>query len=110
MKKLFLFFIMIFFISNNLLTAQNKQNEKKFGTLKVIIRGLKNNKGDVKIGLFNSEESFNGKEKKFKGAIIKAENKRVIWEVRNLPFGDYAIKAFHDEDQDDDLPSLQFSS
>jgi len=25
------------------------------------------------------------------------------WIVKNIPFGSYAIKAFHDEDQDDEI-------
>ena len=103
MKKLSLFLIMIFLVSNNLLLAQNRPSTQKVGNLTVIISGLKNNKGDVQIGLFNSKESYNGKEKKFKGAIIKVENKKVKWEVKNIPFGEYAIKAFHDEDSDDKI-------
>lgn len=57
MKKLSLSLIVIFLIFNNLLVAQNKQ---KVGNLIVVISGLKNNKGDVKIGLFNSKESYKG--------------------------------------------------
>ena len=90
-------------MSNHMLTAQNNQNHQNIGNLIVIINDLKNNNGDVKIGLFNSKESYNGKEEKFKGAILEIENKMVIWEVNNIPFGEYAIKAFHDEDQDDEI-------
>lgn len=100
MKKLFLSLIVIFFISNNLLIAQSKQSKQNIANLTVIVSGLKNNKGDVKIGLFNSKESYNGKKQKFKGAIIKIEKKKVKWEIKNIPFGEYAIKAFHDEDGD----------
>ncbi|MCK4791496.1 MAG: hypothetical protein KAV87_47630, partial [Desulfobacteraceae bacterium] len=82
MNKLSL--IVIFLIFNNLLISQDKQNEQKVGNLIVIINGLKNSKGDVKIGLFNSKESYKGKKEKFKGAIIKIENKKVKWEVKNI--------------------------
>jgi len=27
----------------------------------------------------------------------------VKWEVKNIPFGEYAIKVFHDEDSDDKI-------
>ena len=103
MKKIFLSLIVIFLISNNLSIAQNKQSKPKVGNLTVIISGLKNNKGDVRIGLFNSEESYKGKKEKFKGAIIEIRNKKVKWEVKNIPLGNYAIKTFHDENQDDDV-------
>lgn len=103
MKTLVLSLILIFFISYNLLPAQNKQNKQKTGNLTIIVSGLKNNRGDVKIGLFNSEESYQGKKKKFKGAILKIEQKKAIWTVKNIPFGFYAIKTFHDEDGDDQI-------
>jgi len=103
MKKIFIPLIMILLVSNNFLSAQNRESDQEVGNLTVIVSGLKNNKGDVKIGLFNSEESYNGKIKKFEGAIIKIENKKVNWEVKNIPFGEYAIKAFHDEDGDDKI-------
>ncbi len=103
MKKLFLSLIVIFLISNDFLTAQNNQSNLKIGDLTVIVNGLKNNNGNLKIGLFNSKESYNGEEKKFKGAMIKIEDKKVKWEVKNIPFGEYAIKAFHDEDEDDEV-------
>lgn len=103
MKKIFIPLIMILLVSNNFLSAQNKESDQDVGNLTVIVSDLKNNKGDVKLGLFNSEESYNGKSKKFKGAILKIENKKVKWEVKNIPFGEYAIKAFHDEDCDDKI-------
>ena len=103
MNKLFLALLMIFLVSNNLLTAQNRQSTQKTGNLKVIINDLKSNKGVVQIGLFNSKEGYNGKKKKFKGAIIKIENKKATWVVRNIPFGYYAIKTFHDEDNDNKI-------
>ena len=101
MNKIFLYLIMFFLTSSHLLTAQNNQNHPNTGNLTVIVNGLKNNNGDVKMGLFNSKESYNGEKKKFKGIIIKIENKKVKWEVKNIPFGEYAIKTFHDEDEDD---------
>jgi len=55
-------------------------------------------------GKINSNKKTNFlsfKSKKFKGAVIKIENKKVKWEVKNIPFGEYAIEAFHDEDGDD---------
>ena len=102
MNKLF-FLILIILVSANLVIAQNQQSTPKAGNLTVQIIGIQNSSGDVKIGLFNSEESFNGKEKKFKGITVKAENNKIIWSLGSIPFGYYAVKAFHDEDQDDEV-------
>ena len=103
MKNVILFTIIFLLPINQFLTAQDYQNSQDSGDLIIIVNGLNNSKGDVQLGLFNSEESFNGEQRKFKGVILKVENKMVIWEVKNIPFGEYAIKTFHDEDQDDEI-------
>jgi len=97
------FFIFTILITSNLLIAQNQPDTLKTGNLTVQITNIKNNSGDVKIGLFNSEESFDGKEEKFKGITVVADNDTIRWSLGNIPFGYYAVKAFHDEDQDDDV-------
>ncbi|OQX83966.1 hypothetical protein B6D60_09885 [candidate division KSB1 bacterium 4484_87] len=103
MNRLFLSVIFFFLFSCSLLTAQNNQTTQKVGNLTVIVSGLKNNKGDVKIGLFKTKESYDGKKNKFKGAIRRIKNRMTKWEVKKIPFGEYAIKAFHDEDGDDEI-------
>jgi hypothetical protein len=39
--------------------------------LTIIISGLKNEKGDIKIGLFNSEASWNSNKEKYRGGVLK---------------------------------------
>ena len=100
-KLFFLFFIILF--TANLVIAQDQQSNPKTGSLTVQITDIKNSIGDVKIGLFNSEESFDGKEDKFKGITVKAKKNKIVWSLSDIPFGYYAVKAFHDEDLDDDV-------
>jgi len=102
MNKPFICLLLILAAANWAI-AQGKKSAPKTGNLTVQITGIKNSSGDIKIGLFNSEKSFNGKEEKFKGITVKAENKKMTWSVDDVPFGYYAVKAFHDEDQDDDV-------
>jgi len=102
MKKLF-FLILFISVDASWVIAQDQQSISKAGNLTVQITGIQNSSGDVKAGLFHSEESFNGKGEKFKGITVKAENDKMTWSLRDIPFGYYAIKAFHDEDQDDDV-------
>jgi uncharacterized protein (DUF2141 family) len=83
--------------------AQNRPFPQHAGKLTVRVTGLKNDSGDVRIGLFNSEESYNGKGEKFRGIIIKPEKNQAVWALEGIPYGYYAVKAFHDEDQDDDV-------
>jgi uncharacterized protein (DUF2141 family) len=102
MKTLSIFIVVFFTVFNSLSVAQNKPDIPT-GILKVVVSGLENNEGDVKIGLYNSEESYNGKIEKFKGAILRIDDQKTIWIVNDIPFGTYAIKVFHDEDSDDEI-------
>jgi uncharacterized protein (DUF2141 family) len=78
-------------------------NEMMNGNLTVLVDGLKKDKGFIQIGLFNSKESWDGKKEKYKGTIIPIKSDTVEWKVENIPFGDYAVKLFHDENGDNKL-------
>jgi len=103
MKSLSILFISVCLFTANFILAQNKNDKEKTGSLTVVITGIENNKGNIQIGLFNSEDSYKGKKEKFKGAIIKVKNKKVVWILKDIPYGDYAIKTFHDENSDDKI-------
>jgi uncharacterized protein (DUF2141 family) len=81
-----------------ILTAQEVPET---GNLRVIVSGLKSDKGNVKIGLFNSAGSYQGKSPKWRGSSLPITDRRVEWLIEGVPFGEYAVKLFHDEDQDD---------
>jgi len=83
--------------------VQGQSNANMYGDLTIIISGLKNDKGDIKIGLFNSEDSWNSNKEKYKGNIIKIKNKMAEWVIESIPYGEYAIKYFHDENGDDKI-------
>jgi len=72
------------------------------GNLTVHVSGVKNNNGSVRIALFNSDNSYtNDKftgESAFKKEILPIKNNTADYTFMNLPYGDYAIKLFHDED------------
>lgn len=72
------------------------------GNLTVHISGLKNNNGAVRIALFNSDSTYtNDKftgDSAFRKEILPIKNNMADYTFTNLPYGDYAIKLFHDED------------
>jgi uncharacterized protein (DUF2141 family) len=76
------------------------QESVPVGNLKVVVLGLKNDRGEVRIGLFNSIAGYQGKTGPFRGSSLPIENRQATWTVEQLPFGEYAIKLFHDEDKD----------
>jgi uncharacterized protein (DUF2141 family) len=82
----------------------HQNSQKKLAAVQLTVIGLENDIGDIKVGLFNSAESFTGKTKdKFGGAIIKIQNKKAQYVFSNVPYGEYAIKLFHDENGDDEI-------
>jgi uncharacterized protein (DUF2141 family) len=99
MKRRLQLEVLLIFMST-FLFAQESEN---IGILKVIVSGLRSDKGDIKIGLFNSAESYQGKTEKYRGSILPIAGKRAEWLIENIPFGEYAIKLFHDEDKDDKI-------
>jgi uncharacterized protein (DUF2141 family) len=67
------------------------------GTLKVVIGGMKSEKGDAKVALFNSKESFEGSGPAFRLTGAEIKNGRSECEFSDIPFGAYAVKVYHDE-------------
>ena len=91
------------------LASLHQDSQQKHGTILLTAVRLDNDIGDVKVGHFNSAESFTGKTKdKFAGAIIKIQNKKVRHVFPNVPYREYAIKLFHVEDGDDDIDTIFF--
>ncbi|MBY0357931.1 MAG: DUF2141 domain-containing protein [Candidatus Obscuribacterales bacterium] len=73
------------------------------GQLKVHVDGLKNNNGVVRIALYNSAQAFSedkgghGQEA-FAKEIAQISGNQSDCVFANVPYGSYAIKLFHDED------------
>jgi uncharacterized protein (DUF2141 family) len=101
--KASLYFLVLLCLAATFHVSYSQNSEKKSGNIFLTIVGLDNDVGDIKIGLFNSAQSFEGTSKeKFGGAIIPIHNKKAQHLFSNVPYGEYAIKLFHDEDGDDD--------
>jgi len=56
---------------------------------------MKSDIGSVYVGIHNKEEDF--LKKRFKEAVISVIDKKAIAIFKELPTGEYAISAFHDE-------------
>src|SRR5215467_2306170 len=65
--------------------------------LTVIVSGIRNESGLVSAGVFNSESSFAKAAEAFASFRIKATPGSVGFTVHNLPPGQYAVTAYHDE-------------
>lgn len=76
------------------------------GDLKLKITGLRSSAGQVKFDLDNSAETFKpakGSRPSFKQGKAPVEEKEAEYVFKNIPCGDYAVKAYHDENGNEDL-------
>ncbi len=84
-----------------------KCDHSKTGTLLVLIKGLKNTEGSLRVALFNSADQFMG-DVVYEGTVIKISGGEMLVRFENLPFGDYAIAVIHDVDNDGQLDKNLF--
>ena len=67
------------------------------GRLTIRITGLRSEDGQVRIAVFGSEEKWL-KEPVF-AQVLEIEGPTVEWTIESVPYGDYAVAAFHDENE-----------
>ena len=89
--------ILIFLCVSTILSQENNSAEKSSGTFILFVVGLESDDGKVMIALFNSEEGYSETGKNLKSNAIEIKDSKVVWTIEDLPFGEYAIKLYHDE-------------
>ncbi len=101
MKRIIYFlFVLAFIFSSSIFPSDGA---KKRGSLIVKFNGMSSNNGKVIIALCNSDANYKDHKSPFIGKSISIDKNTAIVEFEDLPSGEYAIKAFHDEDSNDDL-------
>ena len=73
------------------------------GKLTVVPVGLEKDEGSVMIRLASGEADFESDGRAFRSAIVKVENKQAVAVFEDVPYGEYAIKIFHDENGNEKL-------
>jgi uncharacterized protein (DUF2141 family) len=73
------------------------------GSLTLVVPGLASNEGKVIIALFDSAEGFEKEGAFVRSAFVEPENRRAVWTFGDLPFGEYALRLFHDENGNEKL-------
>jgi uncharacterized protein (DUF2141 family) len=77
--------------------------KNKLASLTVKIINLKNDKGQVLMALCNSEENYNDDENPYRGGSAGIKDSIAVYIFENLPFGEYAVKVIHDENNNSEL-------
>ena len=74
--------------------------------INIDISNIKNNTGNLMIGLFNSKDTF--LTDKYKALKIKAQVGSIKAKFENIPNGNYAIALYHDENLNNKLDKNLF--
>ena len=94
-------FISLFLIA--VLTVYSS-NAQQTGTMIIEVGSMRNDNGVVAIAVFSGEEGFPGSDEKvLQSATAKIKDGKASLEFSDIPFGEYAISAYHDENANDDL-------
>ncbi len=65
-------------------------------TIILKVTGLRSEKGQVKIAVFNSPEKWLG-EQPIYSTTINVDGQSVTWKIKDVPYGDYGVAVLDDE-------------
>lgn len=68
--------------------------------LSISIPNLKNNKGEIQIGIYNKKENFPKVDKQYKVIYVDVNKFSGVYTIKGLPKGEYAVALMHDENAD----------
>ncbi|MEE1961812.1 Uncharacterized conserved protein, DUF2141 family [Flagellimonas taeanensis] len=66
-------------------------------TISVHINNVESNEGQIKVAIYDSDDSFLSFEQVYRGSSVKAQKGQVILRMEDIPSGEYALAIFHDE-------------
>ena len=87
--------------SAKIMIAHHQHSSEETCTLTLELTGLKSDKGQLMVGLYNSSATWLGEN--FKGEIVKIEEGTATVVFTDIPYGIYAASAVHDEDSNNEL-------
>ena len=68
------------------------------GSIIIKVTGLRSEKGQVRIAVFNSSEKWLGEDPVY-SSTINVDSHMVVWKISDVPYGDYGIAVLHDENK-----------
>ncbi len=104
--KYLIIFLSLFMMTIAISTALAGQAQINSSDLSIHITGFDNSKGVAKVALVNSKENYKA-DTPFKGFNFEIINNEVIKTI-TLPYGEYAVKVFHDENGNNELDTRIF--
>lgn len=102
--KTYLFTFLIILIAQTA-NGIDKDNFPGKGTLIVNIVGFENNNGNCWFALDKIKEVYERDDSVYIGKILPILNEKIVLTIDSLDYGNYAIKVFHDENNNHELDS-----
>ena len=101
MKNLIKAILVAILFSASFINGQDSSvTESNAGKFILSVVGFDSDEGKAMIALYNSEEGYSETGEKFKSVALEIKEQKCEWVIEELPFGEYAIKLFHDENGD----------
>ena len=89
-----------------LITFVNKVRAQETHTITIEFKGMESDKGNLYVALYDKKTDF--LKKSIKGEIVKITDKKATAVFENIPEGEYAISAFHDENDNKKMDTKIF--
>jgi uncharacterized protein (DUF2141 family) len=102
------FFVSLFLLISSSLFAQEisyPERETKLSAFELTVDGISEEKGEIRIAVFDSEQAYNDKENPLYAVVIPVDGEKISWKQDSLPFGNYAIAVYHDKNVNGELDS-----
>lgn len=106
MKILSFFSVFLCFTLN--LNAQEisfPEQQQMVSSFELTIEGISEDKGEIRIALFNSERDYKEKENPLEAIVLSVDDLSMTWRYEDLPYGEYAIAVYHDKNENGKLDS-----
>jgi uncharacterized protein (DUF2141 family) len=84
-------------------------SQEKTGTIIVKLTGFNNDKGKAMVWLWDTKENYEKPEAAFRKAKDEIKDNKTEIVFTDMPFGTYAIKAFHDENDNNEFDLSLFN-
>jgi uncharacterized protein (DUF2141 family) len=81
---------------------------QEFSHLTIVVTGLGNDAGQVRIALFDSEDNYVKAKKPLRTAAVNIKNRRAECLFESIPCNTYAIRLYHDENGNGKLDKADF--
>jgi uncharacterized protein (DUF2141 family) len=103
-KNLRNYVFVLFILITNLSFKSQPSGENE--NLTVFVKNIRNDKGQIGFCLFNKSPGFpNHPEKAMRRSFVSVSGNAAEYTFTNIPFGTYAVCAFHDENNDQKINS-----